>query len=79
MLEPADNTKAESEECNRQANAFLGAGLGLSAYMATTAATLSFVCPVCAVTTPVLLGMGVYKKIKAKRLRDNQIALPQEP
>lgn len=57
----------ELKSQNKDANLLIGAGLGLGAYVATTALTLSFVCPVCSIAAPILIGTGVYKKIKLNR------------
>jgi hypothetical protein len=51
----------------REANNLIGAGVGIGAFGAATAAAFGAVCPVCVVATPLLIGAGVVKRVRAKR------------
>lgn len=56
-----DSRETENQETG---NVMLAAGGGFAAYGTTMALTASYVCPVCVVATPLLLGYGGYQKYK---------------
>ena len=43
---------------------YLGAGIGLGTYAAATTLLVGTACPVCIVAAPVLIGAGLYQKMK---------------
>ena len=55
-----------SEEL-KEANTLLGTGVGIGVIGAAGAAISGAVCPLCVLFTPVLVGSGIYKRLKAKR------------
>ncbi len=63
----SDQERLASEE-REQGNAYLGYGLGIGALGVVASVVGLAVCPVCVVATPALLGAGVYKRLRARRL-----------
>ncbi len=47
---------------------YIGAGLGLGTYAAATTLLVGTACPLCIVAAPVLIGAGVYQKMKNGKL-----------
>lgn len=63
--------EALSKQCKTdktEGNIFLGTGLGLGALSATTLLTVGAACPLCYVAVPALIGAGVFKRHKAKKI-----------
>lgn len=63
-LEPEPDTEPQALDERRDANGLIGTGLGIGAFGAATAAAFGAVCPVCVVATPLLVGAGVWKRIR---------------
>lgn len=61
--------KMQHDDEIKTANTALFAGAGLGAYTSLTAVTSSFICPVCIVAAPALIGYGLYKRVKTKSER----------
>jgi hypothetical protein len=47
---------------------YIGTGLGLGAYAAATTLLVGTACPICIVAAPVLIGAGLYQKMKKGKL-----------
>ena len=62
-----DDEAAEIAQQRSDGNAMLGAGAGIGAFGVISAAVLGAACPLCVVAAPALLGVGAYKRIKARR------------
>lgn len=60
----------EQKQCN--GNAYLLGGVGLGAFGSTLALGANFVCPVCLIGTPFLLGYGGWQKYKYLRDKNNK-------
>jgi hypothetical protein len=59
----------KKEEDEREANAMLAGGATVAVLGIVGAITSGAICPVCVVTVPVLLGVGVARKVRAARRR----------
>lgn len=55
------------EKLNEDANTCLALGAGIGVLGTGAAILTGAVCPVCYIATPVLLGMGVFQKVKARK------------
>ena len=68
---PQDDPESDAEPLlraeRRDANGLIGAGLGIGAFGAATAAAFGAVCPVCIVATPLLVGAGAVKRMRVAR------------
>lgn len=53
---------------NQKGNKELVFGASLSTYAAASTIITGTVCPLCVIASPILLGIGVYKKIKNRKL-----------
>ncbi len=61
MKEQMDDKKKQTTE---NGNTFLIAGGASAAYGTSMALAASYVCPVCVVAAPALLGLGAYQRYK---------------
>ncbi len=59
-----DGPCLDQQEQRRDANALMGAGLGLGAFGAISAVALGATCPLCVVAAPLLLSVGVLKRLR---------------
>ena len=51
----------------REENAMIAAGLGVGVLGAVSAAIGGVICPACVVAAPLLVGVGAYRKVRARR------------
>lgn len=51
-----------------EANSLITGGLGIGAFGVASATLLGAVCPVCVVAAPAMVGVGLYKRYKARDL-----------
>jgi len=77
----ATRAKTETEtggeperERKAEANQMIGAGLGIGAFGAASAVLLGATCPICVVAAPALIGVGVLKRLRSKRVPDEDSA-----
>jgi hypothetical protein len=74
MKSPTDPAEVEhpepevARELRSEGNQLLGAGVGIGAMGLAGGVLLGAVCPLCVVFTPALLGAGVYKRLRARRV-----------
>ena len=61
----AEQRRAEQQRA--EGNACLSAGVGIGAVGLAGGLLLGATCPLCVVATPALLGVGVYKRLQARR------------
>lgn len=64
----------DPEQDNKDANQYLAMGAGIGVYGAVTAVVGAAACPLCVVAAPAFLGLGVYKKWRAKRAASAELA-----
>lgn len=69
-------TKQKQDEC-ADANTLLATGAGIAAIGVAGAVLGGAVCPVCVVAAPALLGVGAWKRIRAKRARPEPEPSPE--
>ena len=71
MADEVDGKDAtrDSETETSDANTLILGGLGIGTFGLVSAAIGAAVCPVCVVAAPALLGVGAYKRWKARRPR----------
>ena len=62
----ADDKQDEKNLTTADANTLIAGGLGIGAFGLIAAAIGGAVCPVCVVAAPALLGVGAYKRWKAR-------------
>jgi hypothetical protein len=60
-------SRDEAGEERRDANAMIAGGVGVGALGAVLAALGGAVCPVCVVAAPALVGVGAFKRWRARR------------
>ena len=76
---PAKSQSAQSPSAQRQqGNELIGMGLGVGAIGALGATVLGATCPICVVAAPALLGAGVFKRWRAKRVAPERPE-PEQP
>ena len=63
----ADEEDREKDAGANDANSLIVGGLGIGAFGIISAAVGGAVCPVCVVAAPALLGVGAYRRWKARR------------
>lgn len=77
-MEKEDTFKAQDscKACalSSNANVVVLTGVGIGAYGSLLAASTGFVCPICVVATPLLLGVGGYMKYKEITKTKTQIS-----
>lgn len=61
---------ADREKEFQDANSLLALGTGLGALGAGTALLVGATCPLCAIVAPALIGVGVWKRMSASRMKD---------
>ena len=66
--------RGEANQARKDGNAFLASGVGIGAFGVVSGALLGAVCPVCVVATPALIGAGVYKRLRAWRMEQQETA-----
>ncbi|CAN5923209.1 hypothetical protein BH11MYX4_BH11MYX4_05710 [soil metagenome] len=64
-----DKQDDKNPETAADANTLIAGGLGIGAFGLISAAIGGAVCPVCVVAAPALLGVGAYKRWKARSVR----------
>ena len=62
----ADDKQDDKNPGTADANTLIAGGLGIGAFGLISAAIGGAVCPVCVVAAPALLGVGAYKRWKAR-------------
>lgn len=62
------DVKAGIDNCRKGGQLQIGTGLAIGGYGTTAALTAGYICPVCVVATPLLLGLGYRNLRKAKKL-----------
>ncbi len=62
----ADHEQDQKTPERGDANTLIAGGLGIGAFGLISAAIGGAVCPVCVVAAPALLGVGAYKRWKAR-------------
>jgi hypothetical protein len=73
IMTDSRETDGEEPQSTETGNTMLLAGGGFAAYGTTMAVTAGFVCSVCVVATPVLLGVGAYQKYKHRQTKNASI------
>jgi hypothetical protein len=71
-VEPGDGEP--EREHKSEANQMIGAGVGIGAFGAVSALVLGATCPICVVAAPALIGAGVLKRLRSKRVPDEDPA-----
>jgi hypothetical protein len=62
----AKHAQDEQNPPTADANTLIAGGLGIGAFGLISAAIGGAVCPICVVAAPALLGVGAYKRWKAR-------------
>ncbi|MBL7661824.1 hypothetical protein JNK13_03625 [bacterium] len=69
--QPNVSSRPQSDKLNSEGNACLGLGAGVGALGLGGAMISGAVCPLCIFVTPLLIGMGITQKVRAKNCQAN--------
>jgi hypothetical protein len=67
MKNDKDEREGRQDSVAKDANTLIAGGLGIGAFGLISAAIGGAVCPVCVVAAPALVGVGAYKRWRARR------------
>ena len=76
---PDESIKRDDvDSMRREGNACLGLGAGVGAFGAGSAVFVGATCPLCYIVAPALIGMGVYGRMRARRLENKSSSQSSE-